>query len=184
MTTAVRFHYDILNSKMEVFLIKKRYRLISIMVLLTILLLFIFCRNDQKDMMGSISFSLPDNIRCEERSESSYSLYLQNNQMIGGLVYFDLQDSMDDWHLKLNEILPILYDAGIDEANPDYQYDIFMSSETYADWSISIWDGKKEYIHYLFLSDSFGYDFWFDRTQVDSNLVSSILKMAQITKNE
>lgn len=157
---------------------KRKVRFFLILLLSGIALLAFQSFHDRR--VSGFTFSLPEEMAQEYVGDQIISFYC-NDTLIGGLIQFDSPDynCLIDPTPYAEEILSILKAKGVTAAN-NPKYDRMMSSglatpDPYSA-QISLGNGEIEYMHYLFFTDSQGYDLWFDLAQVSETVQQQILE--------
>lgn len=129
--------------------------------------------------VSGFTFSLPEEMTEEYTGDQVISFYC-DDMLVGGVIQFDSPNynCLIDPTPYAAEILSILKAKGVTAAN-NPEFDRIMSSGLSASDpnSAEIWIGNSEveYMHYLFFTETHGYDLWFDLTQVPEDVRQQIL---------
>ena len=155
----------------------QRVRFLLILLALVVVALSFYLPANRS--VDGFTFTLPDNITQEDSGNQTISFYC-NDALVGGLIQFDSPNynCLIDPTPYAEEILSILKAKGVSAAN-NPEFDRIMSSGLSAPDpnSAEIWIGNSEveYMHYLFFTETQGYDLWFDLTQVSEDVRQQIL---------
>lgn len=140
----------------------------------------IVCRCTEEKQFENFSICLPDDITRVNESSNQIAFY-SNDVLLGGIIYFTHNNKMYVINpvSYTSDILHILTDNGV-EATNIANYDYLHSGSLYANSQIWFGNPQEEYIHYLYFTDSIGYDLWFDLNHIDPEEAISIAQSVSI----
>lgn len=143
----------------------------------------ILYRSTAEKPFENFSICLPDDISQVNVCSNQIALY-RNASLLGGIVHFTHNNKM----YVVNpvsytpDILHTLSANGVEVAD-NANYDYLHSGSLYANSEIWFGNSQEEYIHFLYFTDSIGYDLWFNLGHIDLQIASSIAKPLNLNNN-